>query len=165
MRPGWRIEADLSNMERLARPAKSHCLGRDRAGLFLRSLAARDAAAGFHATDGTGGSGEVAHRHPLPAVGRQRKCVGRLPALMQENWAASGIGRNFALLHRKLGAGEARARHGLYDFVRRKYDISQGAADSRCRQRSAAGTDVDRNRLALISRRYLIAENGTNRHS
>ena len=71
--------------------SQGHCLGRDRAGLSLRSLSARNAEAGLRAADGIGGRGEAAHRDSLPAFRRQRQRVGRLPWADQRSVGAERV--------------------------------------------------------------------------
>src|SRR5208282_2066722 len=105
-------------------------VGRDRAGLLLRSFAARGAEGGFQAANGAGDGGETAYRDSLSSIGGQRQGLGRLfrpaarPLVKAEFW------RNSALLHGEPAASRKSARYGLHDFIRRQRDISQGPADS-----------------------------------
>ena len=108
---------------------------------------------------------EVADRDSLPAIGRQRQRMGGLPRDDSGSVGSAGYRRHSALLYRERSAGKTRARHGLHDFVRRKSDLSQGAADSRCGARSSSRPHADRDRLRLIWRRFRTGANATNRPS
>jgi TatD DNase family protein len=125
-------------------------VGRDWAGLFLRSLAARCAEAVFPKQM------ELAKQAKLPIVIHCRPSEGAtMPGTIasadREQWAPNGLGGILHCFTGNLGAGKARARYGIHDFLRRKPDVPQGATDSRRGARSSAGSHVDRDGLSVLA--------------
>src|ERR1700691_5048822 len=125
-------------------------MGRDRLGLFLRSLGERCAETSLYTANGISGGREAAHRDSLSPRGKQRQRLGRLLQTDARALGCEGAGRNSALLYRNLATGEARARYRIHDFVCGQFDFSQSTANSRCGTASSIGTNADRDGLTLF---------------
>ena len=74
--------------------------------------------------------------------------------VLDEHWAQTALG---GVMH-CFGGGWEQARRssrsGLFDFICRKSDLSQGAASARCRSPCANGRTPRRNRCPLAGSRY-----------
>ena len=125
-------EAAYQNMERLARHPKVIAWGE--IGLdYYYDHSPRDVQKEvFTRQMELAGGGKAADCDSLPSVGRKRRCVGRLPRTHALALGGQWAGRDSALLHGKLAAGEESARYGVHDFVRGQPDLSESATDSRC---------------------------------
>ena len=118
---------DFEEMAGLGEATQGDCLGRDWAGLFLRSFSSRRAETGFLRQL------ELAQAAKLPIVIHCRPSDGSENAwedclrLAARTLGGERAGRHSALFYWNVGSCEAGARYGIHDFFRRKRDFSQSA--------------------------------------